>query len=225
MDISDIVSDSIKYPSSSWVKVFMLGIIIITSFLVLPMFLIYGYILRIIKATIAGIDELPDFDGIGEMFIDGIKMFLVAIIYAIPVGIIGLLVGLLTGDTAHTGISLNPAMLFAFILGYIVYIIIAMVIGLIEVIAIANMAYYDGDLGAAFRFNEILDHIARIGWEKYIATYIVIAIIGMIGFVIGALTLIILIGILLIIPYLTIFGSRAIALLFKEAIETTKPLE
>jgi len=229
MDIGDIVSDSIKYPSSSWVKVFMLGIIIIASILVLPMFLVYGYILRIIKATIAGIDELPDFDGIGEMFVDGIKMFLVAIIYAIPVGIIGFLMGVITGHTSYNTINLDPAMLFAFILGYIVYIIVAMVIGLIEVIAIANMAYYDGDLGAAFRFNEILDHIARIGWGKYIATYIVIAIVGIIGFVIGALTLIILIGMillpLLIIPYLTIFESRAIALLFKEAIETAEPLE
>ena len=52
-------------------------------------------------------------------------------------------------------------MLWAVVIGYIVYIIVAAIIGLIEVIAIANMAYYDGDLGAAFRFSEILDYIAK----------------------------------------------------------------
>ena len=88
MDISDIISDSIKYPSSNWGKVLILGIIMIASILIVPIFLLYGYIFRIIKATLAGIDELPDFDEIGEMFVDGIKVFVVAIIYAIPVVII-----------------------------------------------------------------------------------------------------------------------------------------
>ena len=68
--------------------------------------------------------------------------------------------------TTAASISINPYMLWAIVIGYIVYIIVAAIIGLIEVIAIANMAYYDGDLGAAFRFGEILDHIARIGWEN-----------------------------------------------------------
>ena len=73
-------------------------------------------------------------------------------------------------------------MVWALMFGYIVYVILALIIGLIEVIAIANMAYYDGDLGAAFRFSEILDYIARIGWGKYIATYIVIALLHLSDF-------------------------------------------
>ena len=226
MDISDIISDSIKYPSSNWGKVLILGIIMIASILIVPIFLLYGYIFRIIKATLAGIDELPDFDEIGEMFVDGIKVFVVAIIYAIPVVIISIIIGAITGSSTSTAVSLDPTMVWALMLGYIVYIIVAIIIGLIEVIAIANMAYYDGDLGAAFRFSEILDHIARIGWGKYIATYIVIAIIAFIGFLIGLLTFLIIIGIILlpliIAPYLAMFGSRAIALLFKDAIEVVE---
>jgi Protein of unknown function (DUF4013) len=222
MDISDIISDSIKYPSSNWGKVLILGIIMIASILIVPIFLFYGYIFRIIKATLAGIDELPDFDEIGEMFVDGIKVFVVAIIYAIPVVIISIIIGAITGSSTSTAVSLNPTMVWALMLGYIVYIIVAIIIGLIEVIAIANMAYYEGDLGAAFRFSEILDHIARIGWGKYIATYIVIAIIAFIGFLIGLLTFLIIIGIILlpliIAPYIAMFGSRAIALLFIEAV-------
>ncbi len=47
-------------------------------------------------------------------------------------------------------------MVWALIVGNIIYVIVAIIVGLIEVIGIANMAYYDGDLGAAFRFSEII---------------------------------------------------------------------
>ena len=223
MDIGDIISDSIKYPSTSWGKVLILGIIMIASILIVPIFLVYGYMFRIIKATLAGLDELPEFDEIGEMFVDGLKVFVVAIVYAIPVYIIAAILGLIIGgSTTSTSLSMDPTMMWALFFGYLVYIIIAVIIGLIEVIAIANMAYYNGDLGAAFRFSEILDYIARIGWGKYIATYLVIAIVAFIGFFIGILTFFILIGIILlpliIAPYIAMFGSRAIALLFIDAV-------
>ncbi len=237
MDIGEIISDSIKYPSSNWGKVLILGVITIASILIVPIFLLIGYLFRIIKATLAGLDELPEFDEIGEMFVDGLKVFVVGIVYFIPVAIISAIVGALIGSSNAASLSLNPYMIWAVVLGYIVYIIVAAIIGLIEVIAIANMAYYDGELGAAFRFSEILDHIAKIGWGKYIITYIVIAIVASIGFLIGFLTIFIIIGIILlplvIVPYIYIFGARAIALLFIDAVaevpetplEPTEPIE
>jgi hypothetical protein len=97
MDIGEIVSDSIKYPSSNWGKVLILGVIMIASILIVPIFLVYGYIFRIIKATLAGINELPDFDEIGDMFVDGLKIFVVAIVYAIPVWIITLVLNMIIG--------------------------------------------------------------------------------------------------------------------------------
>ncbi len=234
MDIGEIISDSIRYPTSNWGKVLILGVITIASFLIVPVFLLIGYLFRIIKATLAGLDELPEFDEIGEMFVDGLKVFVVGIVYSIPVIIISLILTALTGSSSTAAIGLNPAMIWAFVLVYIVYIIVAVIVGLIEVIAIANMAYYDGDLGAAFSFSEILDRIAKIGWGKYILTYIVIAIVAFIGFLIGLLTLFILVGFILlplvIAPFIYMFGARAIALLFVEAIDEvpespTEPVE
>ncbi len=231
MDIGEIVSDSIKYPSSNWGKVLILGVIMIASILIVPIFLVYGYVFRIIKATLAGVDELPDFDEIGDMFVDGLKIFVVAIVYAIPVYIIALILNLIIGASmtvTSTTTSLDPMMFWGLIVGNLVFIIVALIIGLIEVIAIANMAYNDGELGAAFRFSDIMNIIANIGWGKYIATYIVIAIIGAIGFFIGMLTMFILIGIILlplvIAPYIAMFGSRAIGLLVASSIEA-EPVE
>lgn len=231
MDIGEIVSDSIKYPSSNWGKVLILGVIMIASILIVPIFLVYGYVFRIIKATLAGVDELPDFDEIGDMFVDGLKIFVVAIVYAIPVYIIALILNLIIGasmNVTSTTTSLDPTMFWGLIAGNIVFLIVALIIGLVEVIAIANMAYNDGELGAAFRFSDIMNIIATIGWGKYIATYIVIAIIGAIGFFIGMLTMFILIGFLLlplvIAPYIAMFGSRAIGLLVASSIEA-EPVE
>lgn len=227
MNISDIIADSIKYPSSDWSKVLILGVIFIASILVVPILLVYGYLFRIIKATLAGLDELPEFDEIGEMFVDGLKIFVVGIVYSIPVWIISWIMGLITGTgMGTTTAGLGPAMIGALMASNIVLIIVAIIIGLVEVVAIVNMAYYNGDLGAAFRFSEILDRIAQIGWGKYIVTYIVIAVLAFIGFLIGVLTMFVLIGFILlpliIAPYITMFGSRAIAILFAE--ETAEEL-
>ena len=223
MEIGEIISNSIRYPTSNWGKVLILGVIMIASILIVPVFLLIGYLFRIIKATLAGLDELPEFDEIGEMFVDGLKVFVVGIVYSIPVIIISLIITAITGSSSSATLSLNPAMIWGLVLVYIVYIIVAVIVGLIEVIAIANMAYYDGDLGAAFSFSEILDRIAKIGWGKYIITYIVIAIVAFIGFLIGLLTLFILVGIILlplvIAPFIYMFGVRAIALLFTESID------
>lgn len=234
MDIGEIISDSIKYPTSNWGKVLILGVILIASILIVPVFLLIGYLFRVIKATLAGLDELPEFDEIGDMFVDGLKVFVVGIVYSIPVIIISLIITAITGSSSTAAIGLSPAMIGAFVIVYIIYIIVAVIVGLIEVMAIVNMAYYDGDLGAAFSFSEILDRIAKIGWGKYILTYIVIAIVAFIGFLIGFLTLFIGVGFILlplvIAPFIYMFGARAIALLFVEAIDEvpespTEPVE
>jgi len=66
MDIGEIVNDAIRYPSSDWKKVIILGVLIIASILILPVFLVMGYGFRALKASIAGFDELPEFDEWGE---------------------------------------------------------------------------------------------------------------------------------------------------------------
>lgn len=219
MEIGEIISESVKYPSSDWKKVIILGILVIASVLIVPIFLVYGYVFRIMKASIAGLDELPEFDELGEMFVDGLKIFVVALVYAIPIWIISAILGAITGTGMGTPTtSLDPTMIWGALASSTVFIVVALIIGLVEIMAILNMAYYDGEIGAAFRFNELLDRITQIGWGKYIVTYIVIAVIAFIGFLIGLITMFVLIGFILlpliIVPYLAMFSSRAMALLF-----------
>ncbi len=88
MDIGEIISDAAKYPSSEWKKVIILGILFILSFVIIGIFFVLGYFLRILKSTIAGIDELPEFDDWGDMFVDGLKVMVVYIIYLLIPGIV-----------------------------------------------------------------------------------------------------------------------------------------
>lgn len=218
MEIGEIISDSIKFPSAGWSKVVILGIILIIP---IVNFIGIGYLFRIIKATFAGIDELPDFDEVGELFIDGLKIFIVGIVYFIPVAIIGIIIGaLLSLSPATTTGTFTGFDMFSFALGYSIYIIVAIIVGLIEVMAIANMALYEGELGAAFKFSEVMDRIAMIGWGKYIVWYIIMVLLGVVAYGIAfGISFItfgigIIVGILLIYPYFAMFGARSLALLF-----------
>lgn len=199
MDIGEIVSDSVMYPSSDWKKVLIMGLLAIISFLIVPIFLFMGYGFRALKSSMAGSEELPDFDEWGEMFIDGLKVFVVGFVYTLIPTII-LVIGLwgtfgalmfasATGDpSALAGASIGFIGIIAILISFILYI----VLGLISTIGLANMAYNNSELGAAFRFGEIMEIISQIGWVDYIIWFVVMIIISAVGGLIA--------GILNIIP-------------------------
>jgi hypothetical protein len=205
-----------------------LGILTIISILVIPAFLVMGYFFRILKSSIAGFDELPDFDEWGEMFIDGLKMFVVQFVYLlIPLIVIfiGMLASLASISVTDAGTMTNPV-LFVGLMGgtVIIGMILAILFELVGSIAVANMALNNSEFGAAFRFSEILEKISLIGWGKYLVWYIVMIVISLIGgFIASILNVIPFIGmiiaLLVVYPYLTMFSARSLALLFGSSVK------
>jgi hypothetical protein len=178
------------------------------------------------------LDDLPDFDEVGELFIDGLKVFVVGIVYAIPIWIISAIIGviislILPASTTTYVDTTSTALLATMMASYAALIVAAIIVGLIEIVAILNLAYYDGDLGAAFRFSEILNYISTIGWGKYIITYIVIALICAVIMAVAGIVgaLLIGIGMIITIPlamsFCYMFGARAITTLFADALAET----
>ncbi|MEA1869803.1 MAG: DUF4013 domain-containing protein, partial [Euryarchaeota archaeon] len=105
-----------------------------------------------------------------------------------------------------------------FLLGVLLMIVISVIANM----GIANMAH-TGELGAAFRFGEILRIIGSIGWGRYIVWYIILIVIAMLFSVVGMLVAIIpILGViaytLVIAPYVFIFQYRAIGLIYREGI-------
>ena len=173
MDIGEIVNDAIRYPSSDWKKVIILGLLFLISFLIIPIFLATGYGFRALKASIAGFDELLNsMNGRCLLMDSGIGLQIVYMIVPMMIIIIAGVFGSLSMVSPDTGMITNPTA-FTGLLGgtVIIGVIPAIILGLIETIAIAHMAYNDSELGAAFRFGEILDVISQIGWVDYIMVH------------------------------------------------------
>ena len=222
MNIVDNITESLKYPLNDWTKILILTVI---SIIPIVNFMTMGYYIRIIKSTFAGIDEVPDFDELGELFIDGIKVLIVSIVYMI-VPLIIYFVALLP-LMFYNPYSATSSLMSGFtIVILLIDIIVSILFALVLYPAIVNMALYDGEIGAAFRFSEVLNLIKAVGWGDYIIWIIAIiitsAIVGIILGIIGAILLIILIGFLIIVAagaYLTMFQARSIGLLFSEVLE------
>jgi len=160
VDIGEIIGDALRYPTSDWMKVIELGILFLLSFLIVPAFLALGYSFRALKATIAGLDELPDFDEWVDMLIDGLKVFAVTIVYMIiPIIVIVVTMGLSSPAALPIGYPnmtdlaiMQPGMG----IGILIAFILAILFGLLLTVAIAHMAFNDS-LGAAFQIGEILN--------------------------------------------------------------------
>ena len=248
MDVGEIVSDAIKYPISDWKKIVMLGIIIVISSIsslaiaagitngtivmglsiigFLVGLLVSGYILRIIKASLTGVSEIPDFDSWPDMFIDGIKVLVVGIVYSIP-AILIIVISVAAAAVVSLGISelSNPSaavglLMGAGIGGIIAFLYLLIIIPMIAM-AIANMAYNDS-IGAAFQFSEILNKIGSIGWGNLIIWYIVMIVLyfvmaiigGIISGILGIISQIIgsVVLFLFIMPYIYMFVARSVGL-------------
>lgn len=221
MNIVDNITSSLKYPLNDWTKILILTII---SIIPIVNFMSAGYMLRIIKSTLAGIDEVPGFDDLGELFIDGIKILIVSIVYMIVPLIIYFvaLLPLMLSDPSNPSVLLSGIAIVILLIDIIVSIIFALVL----YPAIVNMALYDSEIGAAFRFSEVLGRIKAIGWGDYILWIIAIiitsAIVGVILGIVGFILAFILIGFLVWFAmgaYLTMFQARSIGLLFSESLE------
>ncbi|MEM4526040.1 MAG: DUF4013 domain-containing protein [Methanothermobacter sp.] len=193
MKVGEILGEALDYPGTNLRKVVTLGALTILSFLIIPLFFVVGYLLRVLKATIAGFDELPDFDEWGEMFIDGLKVLIVTIVYMIIPGILYLGGSYIIGSNPIAGIILM-----------IIGIIIAVIFGLLWQIAIAHMAFND-KLGAAFQIGKILNIISEITWIKYIIWIIGVAIIQF-----GAMSISLLILFIIFAPIMVAFGLLAL---------------
>ena len=223
MDLGENITNSIQYPLQDWLKILILMVI---SIIPIVNFMSGGYYIRIIKSTLAGVDEVPEFDDLGELFIDGIKMIIAYIVYMI-VPLVLVIIGVLFLAPAGATTSYSVATMFTGIsmVFFLIAAILAFVISIIALMGIANMAYYDSELGAAFRFSEILERISTIGWGNYIiwliVLFLVTLVLGLVISIIGGILAFILIGFLIIYAgsaYLTMLQARSVALTFESSL-------
>lgn len=205
MDYAAMFEESFQYVKEAlwgkWVK----WLLLVVCTIIFPLFL--GYILEIMR----GKKPAPELENWGKLFIDGIKVFIVALVYSIPAIVV---LAIAIGASNIIGV-LSPAAGFgSMIIGLIVFWVVAVVIALIAAFAPVRLARYNS-IGEAFNFKAIVEHIGKIGWGSYIVALLIYLIaIGIVNFVIGSIPAIGSILNLLLTPAYGIFGARYITLIY-----------
>ena len=216
MDYGSMVGESFEYAKEAvvgkWNKWLML--IIATILLGIPLM---GYAMKVLR----GEKPAPEVNDWGALFIDGIKYFIVSLIYALPIIIVWILVmGASAAAIMSGNYSAMMAALGAMALGVLVMFVLGVIIAVFEVIGIVRFAR-TGSIGEALNMSAILATINKIGWVPYIIALIVLIVVGIIvGIIVGILTMIPYLGIIIylcLIAPITLLFMRYICLLYDSA--------
>lgn len=226
MEIGTLLGDAYEYTRDALWGRWTRWLILLVGSIIFP--IILGYTLLVYR----GESTPPDPQDWVTVFVDGIKLFIVQLVYAIPIVLINLVLNLLllapvlavnsqdgTADGAVSGAVIAAAML-----AFVVMVVVSILISLISTIAAVRFSRTDS-FGGAFNFSAILAHIGRIGWGSYVLALIVlyVVIVAVVAVVValtllGVLTLGV--GFLLLFalaPAFSIFVARYVTLIYDSA--------
>jgi len=188
MDFSSMLGDAFTYTregvlgnTNRWLK-----LILAILCLGLPF---NGYIMRVYR----GVQPAPDVDQWGTLFIDGLKLLVVGIVYAIPLLILWVLIygtlflAIFTGSINEPAMAAYAPNLLLMLLFYVVEIIVAVFLPIVY-IRFART----GTFSEAFNFSAVIGTIGKIGWLNYIVALVLISL------VIGIPVFILIIGVMLV---------------------------
>ena len=180
MKISVVLRDALIYPFSNIKRLFILFILLLGTFLLIPVIFAYGYIIKVIKTTINGSDVLPDFSDSNVLIEDGFKYFFASIIFGIPTYIVyGVLLFQYKTNFITFNILNNP--------GYLIILtIITFLVGIVFFIGLANLAYQNR-FKAVFEFKNIFKLINAIGWKKYLVILVIFTLVTQLVVIITSL--------------------------------------
>lgn len=216
MEFGKMLGDSYEYTRNGLVGNWGTWLMLFISMIIFPLW--GGFQWKIYQ----GDSRLPALEGWGEMFVNGIKLIVVGIVYFIVPFIISLVLGG-GGEAAMTA-------------GAIISMIVYFLFSLIAIMALIRFARTDS-FGEAFNVSAILAHIGRIGWLNYIlaliivwivlvvAVMIFIIVMGIVSFIlaliplVGWLLALILIAAVAVLigPFIGVFEARYLTLIYDSA--------
>lgn len=176
---------AVRYPMNdeNWVTTVLIGgAFLLFSFLLVPMILVYGYIVRAISSSTAGDAEPPAFGDWESLLVDGIQAWLVFVVYMLVPLIVGVLTlgasvgAILTGGDA--GVSAGIWGLFT---AFVLTTLLSLLFGYVAVVAVVNFAR-EGRLGAAFDAGTIktvaFDREYAVAWLVSVLVFVAVGIVG-----------------------------------------------
>ena len=172
-------------------KVLIGGLFVLASFVLVGVFFLLGYIAQLVRNVIAGVKQpLPEWDNLGEYFGEGLLLFCVTFIYALPIVLLSILIGVpaaIMSNVDNEGVRNigGGALGCAWCLVVPFSLVITFFVPAALLMVVTTRRF-----GAAFEFRRILDFVkANIGnYLLAIAIYVVarfVASFGIILFCVG----------------------------------------
>jgi hypothetical protein len=225
LDIGDNFSNSFDYARKLFSDGGRLLILIILDIIPIVNWIVLGYAAGVLRETPAGKNP-PKLENYAELFVDGAKVFFASLIYMIiPLAIMGAGIasfafamfmggGIIPGTPRPTETGsmfvLGGTGLVLLLVGAILAFLALIVLGA----AIAHMIK-KGKFGKAFAFGEILAVIRGIGWGKYLAWVVLVAIIAiLVAAITSAIPFVGWLIEVIIAPAVSVFFFRSLGLLY-----------
>lgn len=194
-----------------WVrKVAVGGILTLFAWLIVPIFLILGYQIEVMRRVVNQDPEpLPAWEEWGRLFTDGLAIWAGGFIYALPAVLLALCSMIIwlpaaTGDETLAGLSIAGIVVIACL-----FILFGLALAFI-IPALYIQYVGQGDFGSMFRFREVLD-IAR---NNLVSIIIIILVMVVANFLLGLVTWIPICGQLILLPAGNFWISVATAYLY-----------
>jgi hypothetical protein len=137
------------------VKILIGGLVYIAAFLLIGIPFLAGYSAMLIRRVVAGLEPaLPEWSEPGTLFVDGMKVIVVGIVYSLPMILFAILMvvaGVIGGDGAAEAAIGCMALLFLPLLLVIYFFLPAAMVRMIVT----------GEISAAFDFPEVFGLVRR----------------------------------------------------------------
>lgn len=169
-----------KFPfqdEDDWIMTVLIGgVLVFLGFLFVPILVVWGYLVEVMRGAVAGETEPPQFDEWGDLAIDGVKAFVIMTVYQIVPAVVG--IGLIVVFGA-IGVGTDTGGLGAvgIVLGVGAWGVLGFVFAYFAMAGLANFAVEDS-LGAGFDFGTITSVSLSGSWLKAWAFYLGISIVA-----------------------------------------------
>ncbi|MFW6435852.1 MAG: DUF4013 domain-containing protein [Halovenus sp.] len=188
----DSIGNVASYPTerTDWPKTILIGgILVFAGFLLVPLILVYGYLVRVIRDSLEDSGSPPEFTDWGELLVDGLQGWVIGIIYLLIPGVVA---ALTVGTAAVTFVvDQNVAAVGGLLFGLLLSAILSVVFGYVAVAALVNFARV-GSFTAAFDFTllrQVLVHRDyAIAWLVALAGFVLAGIVStvpLVGWLLG----------------------------------------
>jgi hypothetical protein len=176
------------FDDEEWIKKVLIGALLaLTGIGMIP---VLGYAIELSRRVARGDEKpLPEWEEFGAMIVEGFLTLVVGFVWALPLIIIAScvwIVPFLLASIDNSGDMIAAVSSIMSICVMLISLVYGLILGLVLPAALTNYAV-TGELGAAFRFGEIIGMV-----RNNLGTYLMVLLISIIAQMIGSLGSIIL---------------------------------